>query len=228
MKTIRIVIVAALVAAGAALAVALQPGAAATAPAGSIVVQGTGTATGVPDRGAFAFGVVTPAKTAAAAYAANAAAMQKVVAALKQAGVAAADLQTTQISLDVRSAENGSITGYSASSSVTAQIRDLAAAGTVVDAAVAAGADSVSGPSLSVADTSALYRDAMKAAVADAKAKAQALAAAAGVALGRITAVSEGSSAPIPFSAAAKPSDTTVEPGTQQISATVSVTFATA
>ena len=39
--------------------------------------------------------------------------------------------------------------------------------------------------------------------------------------------MSEGSAAPIPFSAAAKPADTTVEPGTQQISATVSVTFAT-
>lgn len=226
MKTIRIVTVAALAAAGAALVVALQPGAAATAPAGTVVVQGTGTAAGVPDRGAFSFGVVSPARSAAAAYAANSAAMQKVVAALKQAGIADADLQTTQISLDVKTADDGSITGYSASSSVTAQLRDLTAAGKVVDAAVAAGADSVSGPSLSVADTSSLYADALKAAVADAKAHAQALAAASGVALGRITAVQEGGPTPLPVAAPASPA-ATIEPGTQQISATVTVTFST-
>jgi uncharacterized protein YggE len=229
MKTIRIGIVAALVAASAALALVLQPGAAATAPESSIVVQGTGSVTTVPDRGAFTFGVVTPAKTASAAMQANGAAMTKLVAALKQAGVAAADLQTTQISLDVQFAEGGgSVTGYTATSSVTAQLRDLGAAGKLVDAAVAAGADSVSGPSLTRGDTDALYRDALGKAVAAARTKAQSLAAASGLTLGRITAVSESGSEPVPVFAAAKADSAGIEPGTQQITATVTVTFATA
>ena len=228
MKTIRIGIVAALVAASAALALVLQPGAAATAPESSIVVQGTGSVTTVPDRGAFSFGVVTPAKTASAAMQANGAAMTKLVAALKQAGIAAADLQTTQISLDVQFAEGGgSVTGYTATSSVTAQLRDLGAAGKVVDAAVAAGADSVSGPSLSKSDTTALYRDALRKAVAAARTKAEALAAASGLTLGRITAVSESGAEPVPVFAAAKADSAGIEPGTQEIAASVTVTFAT-
>ena len=229
MKTIRIGIVAALVAASAALALVLQPGAAATAPESSIVVQGTGSVTTVPDRGAFSFGVVTPAKTASAAMQANGAAMTKLVAALKQAGIAAADLQTTQISLDVQFAEGGgSVTGYTATSSVTAQLRDLGAAGKVVDAAVAAGADSVSGPSLSKSDTTALYRDALRKAVAAARTKAEALAAASGLTLGRITAVSESGAEPVPVFAAAKADSSGIEPGTQEITASVTVTFSTA
>lgn len=230
MKTIRIAIVAALAAGAAVLALALQPGSAATAPAGSIVVQGSGSVTTVPDRGTFSFGVVTRAKTAAAAMSANGDAMQEVVAALKQAGIAAADLQTTQISLDVNVADNGgAVTGYTATSTVTAQLRDLSAAGKVVDAAVAAGADSVSGPSLSKGDADALYAEALKDAVADARAKAQTLAAAAGLTLGRVTAVSEGGGQPAPiFSPAAKPVGAPdVEPGTQEIDATVTVTFST-
>jgi uncharacterized protein YggE len=159
---------------------------------------------------------------------ANGAAMTKLVAALKQAGVASADLQTTQISLDVQFAEGGgAVTGYTATSSVTAQLRDLAAAGKLVDAAVAAGADSVSGPSLSRGDTDALYRDALKKAVAAARTKAESLAAASGLTLGRITAVSESGAEPVPVFSAGKADATGIEPGTQQITATVTVTFAT-
>lgn len=229
MKPIRIAIVAALAAgAVAAGAVALQPGGAAATPAGSIVVQGTGSVTTVPDRGAFSFGVVTPAKTAAAAMQANGAAMQRLVAALKLAGVAAADLQTTQISLDVTlAAGGGGVAGYTATSSVTAQLRDLGAAGKLVDAAVAAGPDSVSGPSLSRSDTGALYGAALKKAVAAARTKAETLAAPSGLSLGRITGVTESGGEPVPVFAVGTPDSTGVEPGTQEITATVTVTFAT-
>src|SRR4051812_34515084 len=104
-----------------------------------VVATGTGTATAVPDRGSFTFTVATPAKTAVAATQANAAGMRAVVAALKAAGIAAADLQTTQLSLDQQQSPDGqTVAGYTATSSVTAQLRDLARAGAVVDAAVAA------------------------------------------------------------------------------------------
>jgi uncharacterized protein YggE len=196
-----------------------------------VVVTGTGSVTTVPDRGAFSFAVTTSAKTAAAALQANAASAREVVAALKQAGIAAADLQTTQASLDPRTSPDGqTVVGYVATTSVLAQLRNLGRAGAVVDAAVAAGADSFSGPSLSVADTDALYRDALTKAIANARTKAQAIATAAKLTLGRVTSVEESSSQPMPFASAAtaKQDSVVVEPGSQEIQATVTVTFAAA
>jgi hypothetical protein len=100
----------------------------------------------------------------------------------------------------------------------------------VIDAAVRAGASGVYGPSLSKSDTDALYASALKAAVANARAKAQTIASASGVALGRVTNVVEGGGAqPIPFAAAdaaVKQADVPLEPGTQEIQASVTVTFA--
>jgi uncharacterized protein YggE len=89
----------------------------------------------------------------------------------------------------------------------------------------------VYGPSLSSGDQSDLYRKALQAAVGNARANAQALASASGLALGRVTAVVEGGGAPqpLPFAAADKAMEagsTPIEPGTQQVTATVSVTFA--
>jgi uncharacterized protein YggE len=233
MKTTRLAALAALVLTAAVAAVALRTTAAHgdSVPVSErgIVVAGSGSATSVPDRGSFSFTVATPGKTAAAAVAANAAAMRAVVAALRQAGVAAADLQTTQVSLEQRRSENGdTVTGYDATSSVLAQLRDLGRAGAVVDAAVAAGADEFSGPALSTGDTEQLYRDALKAAVADARGKAQALAAAAGLTLGRVTNVTEGGGQPVPVMQTAKADTVAVEPGTQEIQATVTVSFAAA
>jgi uncharacterized protein YggE len=88
----------------------------------------------------------------------------------------------------------------------------------------------VYGPSLSRGDQGATYRKALEAAVAQARASAQALASASGLSLGRITAVVEGGgSAPQPSAVAEKAMDagsTPIEPGTQQVTAVVSVTFA--
>jgi uncharacterized protein YggE len=196
-----------------------------TPPAGrSITVNGTGSVTTVPDRATFSFGADARAATAKAAISQANDAADAVVAALKKAGVAAADLQTSQISLDPQTTDDGTrVTGYVASSSVTATT-SVANAGSLVDAAVGAGATSVSGPSLSRADTDALYADALTQAVADARTKAQALAAASGLTLGTVRSVIEGGSAmPMPLgisTGAAK-----IEPGTQTIEASVTVTF---
>jgi uncharacterized protein YggE len=231
MTRTRIAALAALLVAALAAAVTLPAhGGAAPAAEGGITVGGSGSATAVPDRGSFSFGVQSPAKTAAAALAANAKAAASVGAALKRAGIAAADLQTAQVSLDPRNTDDGSaIAGYTASTTVTAQLRDLGRAGAVVDAAVAAGADSFSGPALSTADTAALYAKALQAAIADARAKAQVVADAAHLSLGRIASVEEGSSSPQPFaSASAKDAGIAIEPGTQEIDASVTVTFAAA
>lgn len=193
-----------------------------------VTTTGHGSVTAVPDEAVVSAGVNTRAATAASALAQNADTMQKVIDALKSAG--GTDLQTEEVSLYPQTDDNGAVTGYSAQNTVTAKSK-IAGAGGLVDAAVGAGANTVDGPSLDVSDRDALYRDALKQAVADARAKAQALADAGGFTVGGVFTVSEQGAAPQPvFEAAgaaraAAPS-TPVEPGTQDVTADVTVSFA--
>lgn len=229
MKT-RILSVAGLLilAAAAVVAVAL-PGAATSAAAepGGITVQGTASIASVPDRAQLSFDVESQGESARAALAANAAEMRRVIAALRSAG--ASDVTTQYVSLSPRYDERSEAQGFTATNSVSATVKDLARAGSVIDAAVAAGANGVYGPSLSRGDQASLYRQALRAAVENARASAQALASAAGLSLGRVTAIVEGGGAPqpLPYAAADKAmaESTPIEPGTQEVSATVSVTF---
>jgi uncharacterized protein YggE len=202
--------------------------AAGTAAAKTITVTGNGSVTTVPDRAGFDFTVETRAATAKAALAQNAAAASAVAAALKNAGVADADIQTSQVSLSPQTNQDGTlIVGYTASNSVSVKTT-IAKAGSIVDAAVGAGADSVSGPNLSISDQDAKYRDALKNAVAAAHAKAQALADAAGLTLGGVQTIIEGQAQlpPMPFAQKADASaGVPIQPGTQTVDATVTVTY---
>jgi uncharacterized protein YggE len=217
-----------LVLAAVAVAVSL-PGSAssAAAEAGGITVQGTGSVASVPDRAELSFGVESQGQTAKAALSANAVEMRKVIAAVKAAG--GTDVKTQSVSLSPRYNEGNEVQAFIATNSVSAVIKQLAKAGGVIDAAVDAGANQVYGPSLSGGDQTELYRQALKAAVANARGSAQVLAEAANVALGRVTAIVEGGGAPQPLAlTASKAMDagsTPIEPGTQQVSATVTVTF---
>ena len=99
----------------------------------------------------------------------------------------------------------------------------------MIDAAVAAGANNVSGPTLDVSDREARYRDVLGKAVADARAKAAALAGAGGFGVGPVSSVTEQTAAaPVPVYeavAAGKSAATPIEPGTQDVTADVTVTF---
>jgi uncharacterized protein YggE len=198
----------------------------------SIVVTGNGAVTAVPDRAQLSFGVSSDAKTASAALRANAAEMTKVIAAVKARGITAADIRTELVSLSPRYTSSGDeIVGYTATNSVGITLRDLDKTGGVIDAAVDAGANRVSGPNLVRSDQSALYRRALRAAIADAKAKAQAIARASGLHLRRVTDVSEsGGPMPLPETAprAGATPPTPIEPGAQLVEATVTVTFSVA
>jgi uncharacterized protein YggE len=199
-----------------------------TSPAArTISVTGSGTVTTVPNRATFSFGVVSNAKTAAAALAANANDMRSVIVALVAAGVARGDIQTQGVSLSVRTTDNGdTIVGYTATNSVSATVRDLNKAGRIVDAAVGAGANQVFGPSLTRSDSSGLYRRSLRGAVADARAKAGAIAAAGHVHIRGIRSVVEQSaSSPVPVPAVRSGVATPIEPGTQMVQATVVVEF---
>src|SRR5439155_26855879 len=89
----------------------------------TISVTGNGSASAKPDQAAFAFGVSTRGTTAAQALAANAVQARKLIEALKSAGIPAASLQTSSVSLSPRTNDDGSaIIGYQASNSVTATI----------------------------------------------------------------------------------------------------------
>ena len=233
----RTFLVAALVLAAAAVAGVAQPrlGHSATptpvASAQTITVTGSGSVVAVPDRASWSFSVDTRGVTATAALSSNADAEQAIVAALKSAGVAAADLQTTQISLDPQTSQDGTkILGYAASSSVSVTA-PIDRSGPLVDAAVKAGANGVSGPSLALSDQDALYATALKHAIANADAKAKTIADAAGLQLGAVQTVVEGSApTPIVYGAIAHAPDASgsvsVEPGTQEVDATVTVTYA--
>jgi uncharacterized protein YggE len=200
----------------------------AAAPTHSIVVTGSGSVRTTPNRAQVSFGVVTNANTASAALRANGTEIAKVIAAVKSQGIAAADIRTESVSLAPRYSQNGDdVVGYTASNSVGATLRDLDKAGPVIDAAVDAGANQVNGPNLGRSDAQALYRQALKAAIADARAKAQTIARASGLKLRRITDVAEnGGPVPVP-EAATKTADgsTPIEPGSQLVEATVTVTF---
>ena len=204
---------------------------AATTP--QITVSGSGTVKSVPDIAVWSFSVSSRASSAREALRLNGVEMRKVIAALKAAGIGAADLRTSQVYLSPRSNQDGtSVIGYDASNGVTAKVRKVANTGEIVDAAVEAGADGVSGPSFQVSAQDALYRQALAAAFDDAKAKASRLAQQGGLTLGRAIVISEQGAAQPPIfyagavAKAATADSTSVEAGESEVQANVTVTFA--
>jgi uncharacterized protein YggE len=196
----------------------------ATEGSDTLTVVGLGTVKSAPDEANFTFGVETRGRTAQAAISANAAAMEKLVAALRQAG--ARDLATQWVSVYTVNAEDGSVTGYAASNSVSATIA-VGRAGALIDAAAEAGANQISGPGLSSSDAERLYREALADAVANARQHAEVLARAAGRTLGDIASISEGAAQDVPVyrAAADTAASTPIVPGQQETTAQVTVTF---
>lgn len=193
----------------------------------SITVSGVGTVKSVPDEAQMSFGVETRGQTAKAAVAANADAMRRVVNALRQAG--GREIATQWVSVySISGSETGGITEYSASNSVSVT-SDTGDAAALIDAATTAGANQVSGPGLTSSNSDELYRQALAKAVDEARLRAQVLAKAAGRQLGEITSIVEGGAAePEPYyaeRAAMDASATPIVPGTQDTTATISVTF---
>ena len=207
-------------------AAAAQPGT--TAPP-AITARATGTAAATPDTATVVLGVETRDRSATAALTANSDRANAVIGVLQGAGVAPADIRTSQLTVSPTTApETGRITGYEVSNQVTATLHDISAAGTLIDQAAAAAGDAIRVQQIefSVADESAARARARTDAVHRAAAQAQQLAEAAGVTLGPIRSIVEVSGqAPVPYRAEADlpQKAVPVQPGTQELSVTVEV-----
>jgi uncharacterized protein len=198
-------------------------------PDRGITVSGSAIVEATPDQSEWSFGVQEQGETARQALDRASAAANRLVAALRGEGVAERDLRTEQVSVWPNHDGRG-ISGYVASTSVRTLVRDLDRAGRVVDAAVNAGSNQLSGPNLATADRDAAYRQALAAALDQARASAQALAQRAGAQLGPVIAIREsGSVSPPVYEAAAVAEDSArtmpIQGGRQQIAASVTVTF---
>lgn len=234
MKLVQLAVVTAAITTAVVLAGVGRPDGAHGSPPSSrsVTVEGTASVEAVPNRAGFAAGVATNAPTARAALAGNAAKAARVLAALRSAGVAKGDLQTQDVSVSPHWNDHGDQDGFSAHTSVQVRVLDVGQAGKLIDAAVAAGATETSGPSFDRGDRDALYRDALKQAFAQARLKATTLAGEAGAAVGPVLRIEESQAeAPVPVdmrALAAGAESTPVEPGKQQVQATVTVIFSLA
>lgn len=155
----------------------------------SITVSGDGAVFAENDIAVFRLSVTTRRRTAGAALRANSRTMRRITAAVRARGVAPGDIRTDVVSLD-RASVRGR-THFVARNGVAVTIRDLDAAGSIVDVGVRAGATNVYGPEFGLADASAIYRDALALAFADARTKAERLAREAGVMLGPVMRIRE-------------------------------------
>jgi uncharacterized protein YggE len=190
----------------------------------------------VPDVATISAGVVTQAADANAAMRANATQMDKVMAAIRAAGIAERDIQTSGVNLNpqYKYVENQApaITGYQASNTVNLKVRDIAKLGKVLDALVASGANQVNGPSFEIDQPEAVYDEARRAALEKAQARASMSAKALGLRVRRIVSISEGGGfqppMPMPMMAMARgkaEADTAVSPGETTLTANLDVVF---
>ena len=201
-----------------------------------INVTGQGRVYGAPDTLTLRLGVSVLRSSVDAATTEAAAKAQAIIDALKAGGVSADDIQTANYSIYPEydySGQTQRLTGYRVSNDLTVKIRDLDAAGALIDAATAAGGDDVvvQNLSFSLEDNAALLEMARTAAWNDAEAKAEQLARLAGVSLRSAVSITETidySTPPVLFyerAAAGDSAATPIEAGQSGVTVVVQVTF---
>lgn len=211
-------------------------------PAPHITVVGEGEIAVSPDTAILSLSVLREADTARAALDQDNKAMADVIDAMKKAGIAERDLQTSGLSIDPRYSavkpgdeprEDPKIIGYRAVNTLTVRVRDLDKLGAIVDKSVTLGVNQGGGIVFTNDDISKPMAEARKRAMQDAIARARTLTEAAGVKTGKIIEISEQSYRPVPQpmamkarSFAAAPEDSVpVQAGENTYHASVTVTF---
>ncbi len=201
-------------------------------------VVATGEVTRIPDVARIGAGVVTQAPTASAAIQQNAQQMARVRAALKRAGIADRDIQTSSINLnpEYRYVENRPpvLTGYRAGNEVSVRFRDLANTGRILDALVAEGANQINGPTLTLDKPEEALDEARTAALRKAQARAEVYARSLGKRVTRVVAISESGANyqpyPRPMMAEARgmtadAAASKIDPGEQSVAVNLTVSF---
>ena len=200
-------------------------------------LSATGEVSRVPDIANINAGVITRAATATAALEENSAQMNRVRDALKRAGIADRDIQTSTISLnpEYRYADNQppALTGYTASNQVNVRFRDIRNTGKILDALVAQGANQISGPNLTIDQPDAALDEARTKALAVGRARAELYARSLGMRVVRLLAVTEsgGGYAPPPpmpmavMAARGERDYAKIDPGEQKLSVSLGMTF---
>ena len=213
------------------------PGQAASADGTLLSVLAEAEARRVPDVATISAGVVTQAADGNAAMRQNAEQMDKVMAAIRAAGIADKDIQTSGIGLNpqYRYAENEApkITGYQASNTVSIKVRDLPKLGKVLDALAAQGANQINGPSFEIDQPEPVRDEARLAALKKAQTRAETYAKALDLRVRRIVSISEGGGGlrpPMPMMMRANAADgfakeTSVSPGETSLSVSLDVVF---
>lgn len=200
-------------------------------------INSTGEVTRVPDVAVISAGVVSRSSTASGALQDTANKMDKVLAALRRAGVEDRDIQTSSVSLnpEYRYPENQApqLVGYTASNTVTIRFRDIRNSGKILDALVAQGSNQISGPNLTIDKPEAALDEARARAVAIGRARADLYARALGMRVVRVVSVNEsGGSYPVPppmpmYARAemAQAADSKIVPGEQKLQVNLTMTF---
>ena len=198
-------------------------------------VSATGEVSRIPDVAIISAGVVTRQPTASAAIQENAARMERVLAALKRAGVPDRDVQTSSINLnpEYRYQENQppQLNGYTASNQVSVRFRDIRNSGRILDALVAEGANQINGPTLTIDKPETALDEARTQALATGRARADFYARALGKRVVRLVSVSEGGGnypappMPMMMEARTQSADTKLVPGEQKLQVALSMVF---
>jgi hypothetical protein len=199
-------------------------------------VSATGEVTRVPDVAIVSAGVVSRSSTATGALQDTVDRMQRVLAALKRAGVDDRDIQTSSVSLnpEYRYVENQppQLIGYTASNNVTVRFRDIRNSGKILDALVGQGANQISGPTLTVDKPEPALDEARAKAIAIGRARAELYARSLGLHVVRVVSVNESAGSypvppPMPMYARADMAQakTSIEPGEQKLQVNLAMTF---
>jgi uncharacterized protein len=200
-------------------------------------VSATGEVTRVADVAIISAGVVSRSATATGALQDAADRMQRVLAALKRAGIDDRDIQTSNVNLnpEYRYPENQSpqLVGYTASTNVTVRFRDVRNSGKILDALVSQGANQISGPNLVVDKPEAALDEARAKAVAIGRARAELYARSLGMRVVRLVSASEsGGYAPPPppmpvamYARGERDASTSIQPGEQKLQVSLAMTF---
>ncbi|MBX9746212.1 MAG: SIMPL domain-containing protein [Hyphomonadaceae bacterium] len=179
------------------IAAAQEPQVAVPAVQGALLtINAEGSVEGAPDMAIINLGVTTEGRTAAEALAENSRRSEALIAALRRAGIAERDIQTSNVSVYPQQqyieGQPPRIIGYQANNSVTVKVRRIDTTGRVIDAAVGAGSNTVNGVSFTYQDPDAQMDAARRDAIAGARARAALYADALGMRVHRVVAVSEG------------------------------------